>query len=721
MKFLKLERAFNSRLLACLLIVLTCAVIYSNSLDGPFLFDDNRAIAEKEKIREVSNFLRFDQIRTKRPFVDLTFALNYRFGQLNVRPYHVINVLIHMMTGVIVYFLSCAILRRLLRPTGDPRSISHHESRNTRHNAPIPLIGLFTALIFVTHPLQTQAVTYICQRYASLAALFYLTSVLCYLKGRMVQRARISGEISGKKVGLSEVRRSRYAVTAQLFVLYFLCVLSGILAFLSKQNAASLPLAIILVEVLCIDNSWAGWKKKLPWAGLALLLMVIAVLLVTGKMEGMGTLGDLLEDISRQTRGQGSEAVVTRWNYLCTQFTVVILYIRLLFLPLGQNADPMLPFKTGFFDGTTPLAFLFFLAIILFAIRVRKKMPALTFGIFWFFITLSVESSVIPIKDAMFEHRLYLPMFGFAIGLCTTVFQRLSRHPFWAVVLLVCVTFLLGGATYHRNRIWLSAEALWTDVLSKSPHNYRAHTNLGTAFLKEGKLKDAHEHFQESLRLKQLSDAHFNLGLSFERFGDLGTAEGHYRKAVEMDPGNKKALVNLGVILSGQGKFEEAARLFQQALKFDPRSVVAHVNLGFARMNREDMDGAMQSYSEALKLDPESPLANFYLGAILARIGNPDAAKPYLLKALEIQPGWAMAHRELGLLLAGQKDLDGALVHFSEVIRVNPESAEAHFHLGLALAQKGDLEGGIREFSEAVRLEPTSMKYVNYLEQLSQR
>ncbi|HIJ36888.1 MAG TPA: hypothetical protein HPP59_06400, partial [Deltaproteobacteria bacterium] len=149
MNFLKLEKAFCNPILACFLIVLTCAVIYSNSLDGPFLFDDNRSIAENEKIRDVSNFLRFDQIRMKRPFVDLTFALNYRFGQLNVRPFHVTNVLIHMMTGVIVYFLSCAILRRLLRPTGDPPPIPHHESRNTRHKTPIPLIGLFTALIFV--------------------------------------------------------------------------------------------------------------------------------------------------------------------------------------------------------------------------------------------------------------------------------------------------------------------------------------------------------------------------------------------------------------------------------------------------------------------------------------------------------------------------------------------------------------------------------------------
>ena len=293
---------------------------------------------------------------------------------------------------------------------------------SARHKTPIPLIALFTALIFVAHPIQTQAVAYICQRYASLAALFYMLSVLFYLKGRMVQRSSIPRKITGENMGQQVVRPSRSGITVQMLALYSLCILSGVLAFLSKQTAASLPLAILLVEVMCIDSSWAGWKKKLPWLGLALLLLVVAVLLVSGKLAGTGSFGELLEDISRETR---ETETISRWNYLCTQFTVVTTYIRLLFLPLGQNADPVVPFKTGFFDGLTPLAFLFLLALMVFAIRVRKKMPAVTFGIFWFFITLLVESSVIPIKDAMFEHRLYLPMFGFAIGLSATVFQGL--------------------------------------------------------------------------------------------------------------------------------------------------------------------------------------------------------------------------------------------------------------------------------------------------------
>ena len=127
-----------------------------------------------------------------------------------------------------------------------------------------------------------------------------------------------------------------------MLVLYSLCILSGILAFLSKQTAASLPLAILLVEVMCIDSSWAGWKKKLPWLGLALLLLVVAVLLLSGKPGGTGSFGELLEDISRETR---ETETISRWSYLCTQFTVVTIIYSVAFSAPGPECGPYVSFQ----------------------------------------------------------------------------------------------------------------------------------------------------------------------------------------------------------------------------------------------------------------------------------------------------------------------------------------------------------------------------------------
>ncbi|MBW1775782.1 MAG: tetratricopeptide repeat protein, partial [Deltaproteobacteria bacterium] len=412
----------------------------------------------------------------------------------------------------------------------------------------IPLAALFAALIFIAHPIQTQAVTYTTQRYASLAALFFMASVLFYLKGRILCRM---SDVGGRRTEVggqgSEVRgrrsEGRGAFSLQPSAFYVLCIISGILAFMSKQNTASLPAVILLVEYLCIDSSWAGWKKKLPWIGLAFVLCLTAVLYVSGAFGVVGRGGSLLEDVSDFTR---DSRVISRWSYLCTQFNVVVVYIRLLFFPVGQNVDDMYPFRTGFFDGVTPLAFLFLTGLVLLAVWRRKKTPVITLAIFWFFITLSVESSIIPIRDALFEHRLYLPMFGFALAVSYALFYLFSRRELWGVITSLGIIIVLGTATYQRNRVWQDYVSLWTDVVEKSPHNFRAHTNLGIGLYNEHKTKKAISHFLQAIRLRSNNDlAHYNLGLAFEEQGALKPAVAHYREALRIKPGYVKAHVNL--------------------------------------------------------------------------------------------------------------------------------------------------------------------------------
>jgi len=166
------------------------------------------------------------------------------------------------------------------------------------------------------------------------------------------------------------------------------------------------------VEYLFVDRTWQGWKRKIPWFAVGFTLWFLFVFYVSGFFGGRSAGTGLLEEISNLTQ---ETKMVSRWNYLCTQFNVLVIYIRLLFLPIGQNLDYMYPFKSGFFDGYTPLAFLFLMGVVGIGIWNIKKRPIITFAIFWFFITLSVESSIIPIKDPLFEHRLYPSMFGFAL------------------------------------------------------------------------------------------------------------------------------------------------------------------------------------------------------------------------------------------------------------------------------------------------------------------
>ncbi len=286
----------SNRWLPIFLIALFVFVIYSNIYSYPFVFDDKTHIVEKENIGDLDNYMSFDRLRQPRGIVYLTFALNYRFGGLNVFGYHLVNVLIHMTNGILAYFLSLTIYRQLApslaqpsesqtKPTpktkrkklkksqvqskkGAPpisRNPDSGPSQSTIDNqqSSIHWMALFAALIFVAHPIQTQAVTYTVQRIAAMGAMFFLASVLFYVRARVLQQgAEVGGQKSGvRRQGAEGGGTFRFRPLA----FYALSVFCAVLAFLSKQNTASLPLMILLVEYMLFDRTWQGWRRKLTW------------------------------------------------------------------------------------------------------------------------------------------------------------------------------------------------------------------------------------------------------------------------------------------------------------------------------------------------------------------------------------------------------------------------------------------------------------------------
>jgi len=590
---------FSSPWLALLLIGFSVVAIYSNIYNSPFVYDDLTHIVENKTIKNLSNYFFLNKFLEPRAIVDFTFALNYRFGKLNVFGYHLFNILIHILNGFLVYFLVSAILKQ--RPELSDLSVA---SISESPDFSIRTISLFSALIFVVHPIQTQAVTYIAQRYASMAAMFYMASVLFYFK------ARVTAQSSKPK--------------AQVAAFYFLSILCGGVAFLSKQNTASLPLAILSMEYLFIDRTWQKWKKKLPWFALAFTCWLLFVLFISGLFSGEFGNRNFIENVSDFTKETVS---VGRWRYLCTQFNVLVIYVRLLFIPVRQNLDYMYPFKTGFFDGLTPLAFMFLIVIAGLGIWSIKRRPVITFSIFYFFITLSIESSIIPIRDALFEHRLYLPMLGFGLFVSYQLFYYLSnkrlftplekateevggRVPYKAdgglmppsaqtvrgrgsltgftLILFCLIIVALGTATYQRNITWQNEKTLWSDVVLKSPHNYRAHYNLGVALVKEGRIDEAVGHYSEALRIQpDYLNVHYNLGNVLARQGRIDEANVHYLEALRINPDYAAAHTNLGIALMGKKKFEHAIYHFREALRIKPDDINAENNLKNALMDQQ--------------------------------------------------------------------------------------------------------------------------------------
>jgi len=733
------------------LIVITffTVIIYSNIYQSPFVFDDQPGIQENLDIRNVGNYLSVDRLLKPRDIVNLTFALNYRFGKLNVFGYHLINVLIHIINGFLVYFLSLTVFKQLspsftkpfsrlngpnpklkrstskerrqgsktgrkqkskkarsLVPNAHPVSV---QSSTINLQSSIPWMSLVAALIFVAHPIQTQAVTYTVQRCASMAAMFFLGSVLFYLKARIMQQSSVGGgQGSGENDQRTEDRGHRSGIRgafgSRLSAYFGLSIVCGMLAFLSKQNTASLPGVILLAEYLLIDRTWEGWKRKFPWFALTFAFWIFFVFYVagffSGGIEGQG----LLEDVSRLTQETEDGS---RWSYLCTQFNVLVIYIRLFFLPIGQNLDYLYPFKTGFFDGYTPLAFAFLIGIIAIGIWNIRKRPVICFGVFWFFITLSVESSVIPIRDALFEQRLYLPVFGFAIIVSYLVFQYLSKRLSWAVAISVVIILCLGTATYLRNRVWKDNISLWSDVVSKSFHNYRANINLGAALDNQGRTEEAIEHYLQALQLKPDYDkAHYNLGFALDNQGRTEEAIEHYLQALRIKPDYVEAHNNLGNALNNQGRTEEAIEHYLQALQLKPDYDKAHYNLGNALDNLGRTEEAIEHYLQALRINPDYDEAHNNLGNALKKRGRTEEAIEHYLQALRIKPDYVEAHNNLGNALNNQGHTEEAIEHYLQVLRIKPDNAEAHNNLGNALKKQGRTEEAVKHYLQALRIQP---------------
>ncbi len=530
-------------LVQVLLIVFLAVLGYSNTFHVPYIFDDVWSIVENPKIRDLHFFLETDAIRSTRYLGFLTFALNYAVHELDVTGYHVVNLAIHIINASLVYLLVLLTLRTPRMRNGASSLVS--------------LLPLGAALLFVSHPLQSQAVTYIAQRFASLATLFYLLCLVLYIRSR-----------------LSENNAPRYT-------LYTLSLLSAVCAMKTKEISFTLPVVIALYELLFFQGKAA--KRILRLVPLFLTMLIIPLSLIGIDKP----IGEVIGDVSEATKVQTS---LSRWEYLMTQFRVLVTYIRLVFVPINQNLDYDYPVSRTFFDPNVVLSFLFLLLLfgggvyLLYKSRITNhKSPnthyrLISFGIFWFFITLSVESSLIPIVDVIFEHRMYLPGAGVFIATGTGALilaERLKEK--WrgaektVAAAFMVIVLLLTATTLARNLVWKDGITLWQDVVQKSPRNSIAHYNLGVVYQDKGRIEEAIQQYLLAIRIRpDYADAYTNLGKAYLSKGMYEKAIEQFRIALTFEPKNTIAHFNLGVIYLESGSLDPAKKEFETVLRLDP-------------------------------------------------------------------------------------------------------------------------------------------------------
>ncbi len=368
----------QKHLLAIFLISAIATIIYSNSFDCSFHFDDQHAIVENYAIHRFDLKEIFSS--SNRPVLDITLAVNYYFGKLNVFGYHFVNLLLHISNGIMLYFI--------LFQTADLPSLKEKYGQRAYR------IALYASLIFISHPIQTQAVTYIISRSSVLATTFYLLTLLLFIQA--FQKS-------------SKLKAQSSKLMAPRSLLLLGAFLASCLAMGTKQIAATLPLTLLIYDFYFIsDGNWKILKKHYKVHMAMFCTIGIAVYLSASGLQKFVSF-----DYAKGVQMPYDESV-TSFQYLMTQLHVIPYYIKLLFIPTNLNLDYDWPI-TRSIDLPTVMFFILLVAIVVFAVWAYRRARLLSFGIIWFFVTLSVTSSFVVIYDVIFEHRLYLPSIGFAI------------------------------------------------------------------------------------------------------------------------------------------------------------------------------------------------------------------------------------------------------------------------------------------------------------------
>jgi hypothetical protein len=473
----------------CLLALLALFQVYEPALRGPFVFDDQYLpFTDHQGARAPFR----NWISGLRPLLMASFWVNYRLSELEPVSYHVLNVLLHLVNGILVW----VVVRRLLKRAGTTGRLRE-------------LLAVFAAGLFLLHPVQTESVAYVASRSETLSVMFFSAALALFL-------CRRSEAVS-------------WLVAAGVLALFGAAVST-------KEHTAVLPALLLLTDYF--------WNPGFSLRGIGRNWRLYVPMAAAGLLAGRWTLRVLH---ASDTAGFGVPEF-TWQEYFFTQCRVVWRYVRLFFLPYGQTIDYDLPISRTLFSHGAVFGLAGLVVVAATAFIWRRRYPLASYGVFVFLLLLAPTSSVIPILDPIAEHRLYLPM----VGLLLVVLEFLRR---WKIsrrglaATLAGLLLIAGALSYQRNKVWGGSIALWEDAVAKSPGKGRAQSQLAFAYFVEGRCQEALQHYDATARLMPVDYrlfysralAYLCLGRKQEARTDFQAAAEDCRQKLSREPWNRPA------------------------------------------------------------------------------------------------------------------------------------------------------------------------------------
>jgi tetratricopeptide (TPR) repeat protein len=593
------------------IIILT---IYSNTFHASWHFDDEGTIINNKRLHlseinwpNIKNtfFASKDgRGRFYRPVSCLSFAINFFFGKIDVFGYHIVNITIHLLASVFLFlFISQALALPGLKAKYRPNSY---------------FIALLSTTLWAINPIQTQAITYIVQRMASMAGMFYVIAMYFYLKGRVEKKFRSK------------------------IVFFGSSIVTGLLSIGCKENALMLPVSIYLFDLFLIQGlTKETFRKNVkPASALALLVLFMWILYYYLSHKDIAILSLY------------QERAFTLKERLLSQPGIILFYLSLIFYPVTTrlSIDHDVAISKTLINPPATLIYIgFIIAILVVSLYLSRRRPFISYGIIFFFLNHLIESSIFPL-ELVFEHRNYIPsMFLFVpvvVLLLNAIKYYSSKKPLQIIIIVFIISVIVGQghSTFIRNYLWKTEESLWMAATEKAPDLWRPWHNLGKYYGDKNMHKDALTNYFTALSKKITIDRRdknltfYNIGVEYHKMGEKDKAFLNYLKAERINPFLPKLHNNKGVILAEKGRTEEAIYEFSEAIRYNKNLHEAYSNLGFLLLKLGRIEEAIKQLEMAFELKPDNTSTLLRLGYAYRKKGLYGKAFLLFKRAQKLDP-----------------------------------------------------------------------------------
>ncbi|MEA2039086.1 MAG: tetratricopeptide repeat protein, partial [Thermodesulfobacteriota bacterium] len=564
---------------AILAIIILVLSVYSNTFNASWHFDDDQNILELGSMRlnklcwpEIKKTFFNEQGAISRPVVRVTLALNYYFGKTNVFGYHLVNISIHIVASIFLFLLIYNTLNLPLL--------------KDKYGTDSYFIAFLATVFWAINPVQTQAVTYIVQRMASMAGMFYIMSMYFYLKGRTSQKGRLKAAH------------------------FILCLICALFAFGSKENTAMLPFSIFLFDLLLIQGITKKIIRKNVWVFLALILIPLALALV---LKGPSF-------FYPQKFLSGYEPrPFTLVQRLLTEPRIVLFYISLLLYPMPTRLSIChdIAISKNLIDPPMTIIAISLIVIVLFVTVIKcKKWPFICYCIMFFFLNHLIEGSVFPL-ELIFEHRNYIPAMLLFVPIAILLSRGIRHFSYKKTMKLIMISFVvllligIGNSTFLRNFVWKTEGTLWADAVEKAPELIRPHLNLGNFYSSVNMADNAIAEYKAAIfKTSSVNKTdkylnYYNIGLEHQHMGNYDKALRYYNVTENNYPSHADTHNNKAIILVKQGLLKEAEHAFRLAIKYDANSIIAQRNFALLLLKDNRIDEAIEHLERAYIISPD--------------------------------------------------------------------------------------------------------------------